>query len=114
MSETRESYNATMLPGPELDILVALAMGKLNVLSYSTDSRFAMQAWEWLQNNHPWSEEGVFLGRETNAWEDIIKQPAVFRYVGYEELGTVCVGQTDCHAIALAVVEAGRVMGVIE
>lgn len=104
MSETREGYNATLQPGPELDILVARAMGKLNVLSYSTDSRFAMQAWEWLEENNPWKPDYLALMR--------FSKPCVCQV--YYEINELTTGQTYPHAIALAVVEAGKVMGVIE
>lgn len=77
---------------------------------YSTDAAAAMEAWAWLEANNPWeSEEGLFLGRYTDAWKDIIKQPAVMRYVGYEEIGPVAVGTTYPHAISLAILEAAKV-----
>lgn len=114
MSETREAYNVTLQPGPELDALVAKVMGWTiseldGAFMPSTNSTAAMLAWEWLGKNHPWSEDTVFLGLETNAWEGIYEQPAVFRYIDYGELGPICVGQTYPHAISLAVVEAGKV-----
>lgn len=87
-----------------------------NVLRYSTDLAAAMEAWEWLEEHNPWggADADLFLGRYTNAWDNIIRQPAVIRYIDYEELGPVAIGTTYPHAISLAVVEAGRALGVIE
>lgn len=109
MSETREVYDAVMQPGAELDALVARVMGldyvDLWECRFSGDGRAALEAWAWLEENHPWQPRGVALQRSRG-------KPAVY-LTHYDDI-TLTTGETYAHAIALAVVEAGKALGVID
>lgn len=110
MTETREAYNVAMQPGRELDALVAKVMGQHYVdlweCRYSVDGRAAMQAWAWLEENHPWKIDGASVALM------YYDSPSVCLVGNYAEL--LVAGIDYPHAIALAVVEAGKVLGVIE
>lgn len=118
MSETREAYSTEMQPGRELDAAVArVILGEeydewSMLLDYSTAPAAALLAWAWLEEHHPWTdawgEIRLFLGR------DYYKRPAVFTLFDYRLDKCIAVGTTYPHAVALAVVEAGKALEVIE
>lgn len=129
MSETREVYNVAMQPGRELDELVARVMGWTDlrkahgyplmgyppgeakmgidaelcvVPRYSTHDSDAIQALEWLKENNPWENYGPMVLHR-------LKLPTFVFWTSD--------GNTRAYYplyIALAVVEAGKVLGVIE
>lgn len=95
---------------------------------FSADPAAAMEAWAWLEEHNPWehNREGkadLMLGRYGDD-----SKPAVFimaeRWEYYPEaynggysgkLPNMAIsGTTYPHAIALAIVEAGKALGVIE
>lgn len=108
-----------------------------NVLRYSTDPAAAMEAWAWLEENHPWVEQGndwpwqqgikaaILLGKDYIGQEDnprpsvLVMQRAEWWSFPDNEIeeGTkegYCFyipGDTYPHAIALAVAEAGKIIG---
>lgn len=129
-----------MQPGRELDALVARVMGQSVTFpeSYSEEDEPAMQAWAWLEENHPWTQQGnawpwqqgikaaILLGRDYSGQEDnprpsvLVMQRADWWCFPDDEIeeGTkegrcfFIPGTTYPHAIALAVVEAGKALGV--
>lgn len=102
--ETRAAYNVTMQPGPELDALVARVMGnKLSYIpDYSTRISPAMEAWTWLVYNCNNSQCWLHSGKDG---QHIVKFDT--------NIDAVVSSISWQHAIALAVVEAGKVLGVI-
>lgn len=124
MSETRAAYKVTMQPEDELDALCAVVMGLITgpiveivggkginakgdsilLPCVSTDDAFAMQAWAWLEENHPWKKDG-----DTLALMRYDDKPSVCRLMGYDLFETVAVGDTYPHAISLAILEVGKV-----
>lgn len=142
MSETRAAYNVALQPGRELDALVARVMGRLsdqglaelkqrgagvpeqidewgryildyspweNVLRYSTDPAHAMEAWAWLEENNPW-DGGLVLYRSSDGEPTVSKQ--FFNEGKYYNV--FIQGTTYPHAISLAIIAAGKVLGVID
>lgn len=128
-----------MQPGRELDRLVAEVMGYSNIHwtdteyglhpfgtepgggqggvmlpFFSEDNKAAMEAWAWLEENHPWKYSGadkatILLGRNIpgkpsvlimcDYWDGGIPTEAY-----YSELGNFHIpGNTYPHAISLAV-----------
>lgn len=127
-----------MKPGRELDKLVAGAMGWTNVDSedypglgvvyrgfppgknisdflphYSADWAAAGQAWEWLEQNHPWRtgewQEDICLGRNSTGQPSVI----ILEMQLDNKPNEYIMGQTYPHAIALAVVEAAKAKGTL-
>lgn len=129
MSETRAAYNVAMShsdpdegqPGMDLDIRVMRAIHRINVISYptlavyseaidsaagdappfSTDPAVAMGAWMWM----------VKQGFRPQLKSDINEHLVTANYRGTAKT----VASSDfCHAIALAILEAGKAFEVIE
>lgn len=98
----------TMQPGQELDALVARVIGWISwtgeTPAYSTDPAAAMEAWGWLEENMPESW-GVPLALTRDYYSNA--PSVVFRRKGVD---MVISGETYSHAIALAVVKAGKEM----
>lgn len=93
-------------PGPKLDVLVTSITDVEG--SPSTDPATAMEAWEWLEENHPW--DGYTLALLKPSKYDY--RPGVY-LVGYTLEGVISQGQDYPHAIALAVVRAGKALEII-
>jgi hypothetical protein len=117
VSEPRAAHNTTMQPGRELDALVARVIGWNGVSwtgespAYSTDPAAAMQAWAWLEENNPWKRPDTIAFALTR---DDDGRPSVLHIYGYDEYETITTGNDYPHVIALAVVKAGKALGVIE
>lgn len=142
MSETREAYNVTIQLGRELDALVAKVMGwewtpegtvieplrykgyNLRYFDdiiphYSTDPATAMQAWEWLEQNNPWQSEDGAIDRQLLLGIDHREsdgKPCVLFYDWHLDFppDVFVKGVAYPHAIALAVIEVGRMKGLLE
>lgn len=136
MSETREAYNVTLQPSRELDALVARVMGWTNIHwtdteyglhpfgkepgsnngggvmlpFFSADGKAAMDAWAWLEENKPESWERLVLGRDDNSRPAVVEIAGGSQFEGHF-IEPIAAGKTYPHAIALAVVEAGKVIG---
>lgn len=134
VSETRQAYNVTqaMQPGPELDALVArvidwekikppkpAAFDEMPHFSHSYSGFLGL--WEWLEKNHPWrypwgdradislSRGRVYVNQSgPNGVPDCDYTQARKGYNFYFQ------GNTYPHAVSLAVVEVGRMLGVID
>lgn len=103
VEEAIERANLTLLNSQVADIIGW--EGNRPTPAYSTDPAAAMEAWEWLENNNPWKPSVLALMRSEG-------NPAVVR-IDYEPMNEIAFGVSYPHAIALAVVEAGKVLGVI-
>lgn len=112
-----EGYSVTMQPSLELNQLVAKMIGWTGepLPRFSIDPAAAMEAWAWLEENNPWSEATLMLGRDKDTGN-----PAVIRWDvddGYWhnwQPEVIATGTTYPHAIALAILEVGRHLGMIE
>lgn len=110
-----------MEPGRELDEEIAKILGWTSVEdgfgvrdrkmksipNYSTDWAAAGEAWEWLEENHPWEGLCLWLGHNC---PDCTPCVFVTRENGKTDEDFYVFGQTYPHAIALAVVEAAKVI----
>lgn len=103
-------------PGRELDELVTKAMG-LDIVDdddwgpdgprqWSTDPAVALEAWDWLEKHNPWPHSALYLGRHP----DVDSTPPGVIVSFLDDIGNlkIWVGETYPHAIAIAIVEVGK------